>query len=692
MASLLPLVTVAGDRYSIDERAAAWLSGFDELAVAACAGRYRTGKSYLLNRLGNFPAGRGFGVGDTVQACTRGIWLSTETLRGRDGRPIVLLDTEGIDALDAESDHDVRIFALAILLSSAFVYNSTSHLDEAALQTLSLMTRVSEALGDAADGRLYWVLRDFSLQLVDEDGQKISHAEYLERALAQAGASKCATREAIRSVFPNRHLVTLPRPGRGESAQNLEAKGAAGVNAKFERHLETFRAHLREHISPVRAAGVSLTGRAYVEYARALVARLNEGALPRIEDAWSLIARTQHAEGERTALAQLEAELAARETQPDDAWRAWARARAHALVHEPRRFVPPAPDLAAVEARLAQAAVEAARARGLVLDAAAIARERAAARCALYEASRFEDAAALAGAREDDPPSKVPREAVDGATLQLLVQDGLLERARGQAASEAAERLRLELEEARRALAEAAAREEELRRARRRAPCEEAGVQTDETEEGGEPAGSPPPSSDEEMRRAEEAEARASALEARALETRRAFDEAMEAMRAETVRRLEEGRAARDEAAAEAAACRERVAVLQAEGDKARALLRAAQEAQVEMHRQTLEDLRRRETDARASADAQRAAHEEALGRGEAAAAEARALKRRVDELLPDAQEAKRLRVEREMLREQCASAREAAEGLRRANLALENRAAVLEAAAKLDECRRAIG
>lgn len=52
-----------------------------------------------------------------------------------EGEPIkvIILDTEGLGALDEDSNHDVRIFSLAILLSSFFIYNSVGSIDENAL-------------------------------------------------------------------------------------------------------------------------------------------------------------------------------------------------------------------------------------------------------------------------------------------------------------------------------------------------------------------------------------------------------------------------------------------------------------------------------------------------------------------------------------------------------------------------------
>ena len=61
-------------------------------------------------------------------------------------KDVLLIDTEGIDALDANDTHDVRIFTLALLLSNSFLYNSVGAIDETAMQTLSLMTRVTDSV------------------------------------------------------------------------------------------------------------------------------------------------------------------------------------------------------------------------------------------------------------------------------------------------------------------------------------------------------------------------------------------------------------------------------------------------------------------------------------------------------------------------------------------------------------------
>lgn len=79
----------------------------------------------------------GFGVGPTVNPCTKGLWIWGKPLLGQtvDGENIniLVIDSEGIGALDEDSTHDSRIFALAVLLSSCFIYNSVGSIDETAI-------------------------------------------------------------------------------------------------------------------------------------------------------------------------------------------------------------------------------------------------------------------------------------------------------------------------------------------------------------------------------------------------------------------------------------------------------------------------------------------------------------------------------------------------------------------------------
>ena len=72
--------------------------------------------------------------------------LTLPSRRNDKGRPcsILIIDSEGIGALDESTDHDTHIFSLAILLSSCFLYNSIGAIDENALSNLSLVVNISK--------------------------------------------------------------------------------------------------------------------------------------------------------------------------------------------------------------------------------------------------------------------------------------------------------------------------------------------------------------------------------------------------------------------------------------------------------------------------------------------------------------------------------------------------------------------
>jgi hypothetical protein len=79
----------------------------EPVGVISVAGKYRTGKSFLLNRVIINKHNEGFGVGPTINPCTKGLWLWSKTLESnkQDGKPplkILLIDSEGIGAFDED--------------------------------------------------------------------------------------------------------------------------------------------------------------------------------------------------------------------------------------------------------------------------------------------------------------------------------------------------------------------------------------------------------------------------------------------------------------------------------------------------------------------------------------------------------------------------------------------------------------
>ena len=81
--------------------------GSSRVGVIAVAGKYRTGKSFLLNRiLLEQTQNRGFGVGPTINPCTKGLWVWSNAIELTDvkGTPYkcLIVDSEGIGAFNED--------------------------------------------------------------------------------------------------------------------------------------------------------------------------------------------------------------------------------------------------------------------------------------------------------------------------------------------------------------------------------------------------------------------------------------------------------------------------------------------------------------------------------------------------------------------------------------------------------------
>ena len=91
-----------------------------QIGIVSLVGKYRTGKSFLLNRvLIEKKNLKGFEVAPTIKPCTKGIWLWSSPLMISNKSspncfPAFLIDTEGLGAYDEEINHDSKIFLISI--------------------------------------------------------------------------------------------------------------------------------------------------------------------------------------------------------------------------------------------------------------------------------------------------------------------------------------------------------------------------------------------------------------------------------------------------------------------------------------------------------------------------------------------------------------------------------------------------
>ena len=234
-----------------------------------------------------------------------------------EGDPInvIILDTEGLGALDEDSNHDVRIFSLAILLSSFFIYNSVGSIDENALQNLSLVINLtkhiqikSAGLQEDIDPEEYakyfpsfmWVVRDFTLQLVDQEGESMSAKEYLEKALqTQKGFSdsveqKNRIRRLLKSFFHERDCVTMIRPlTNEEKLQNLINIPMDELRSEFVEQVLNVRRKVLQRVKPKKINGKPLNGMMFWNLMTSYVEAINKGAIPSIESSWAYICKNE---------------------------------------------------------------------------------------------------------------------------------------------------------------------------------------------------------------------------------------------------------------------------------------------------------------------------------------------------------------------------------------------------------------
>ena len=252
------------------------------VTVICVVGPYRTGKSYLLNRIMNNK--KGFPLGANVEAETKGIWLWMGDFFGDPKRALILLDTEGLDdPIKGDPSHDMNLFALSLLLSSLFVYNTMGTVDAKSIQGLHYAAEIGDIIQeDANEGSprcgqdfaqhfpdFVWAVRDHFLELKIK-GQSVTPTEYLEHCLKlKSGTGKLISdynsiREALRAFFPRRKCCVFPRPVSDNSQlQRLDQLRESDLERGF---LEATAVFLKEvkNAKPKNIKGSTVKGRTFV--------------------------------------------------------------------------------------------------------------------------------------------------------------------------------------------------------------------------------------------------------------------------------------------------------------------------------------------------------------------------------------------------------------------------------------------
>lgn len=310
----IPFITLAaGGKFELAPEAHTFLSNLHSrrIGIISMAGKYRTGKSYFINKVllggGSNKFKNGFAVGHSVNACTKGLLLWNRVIKASDfggeaNLDLLVVDTEGFDATDESANHNTRIFLFAVLLSSLFIYNSKLTIDERAIESLEMVIKLAQNLkfkesGDeSADDiartfpAFIWVVRDFALEKKNEKGENISEKQYLEKALEESkgisdqAITKNRIRKAIKKFFPRRDCMTFSRPAeKEEDLRNLDLLPDSELRDKFLTEIRKARESIFKNVKSKLFNGNEVSGPVFYELAQALVQIINSGQVPNIE-------------------------------------------------------------------------------------------------------------------------------------------------------------------------------------------------------------------------------------------------------------------------------------------------------------------------------------------------------------------------------------------------------------------------
>jgi len=297
--------------FQINEEALDFLRSIkEEIIIVSVIGKARTGKSYLMNLLLDLIGkGKGFQVASTLQSCTKGIWLWGTPKNSLNGNAkIIFLDSEGTSSIDKSTKtYDSRIFALVVLISSLFLYNTYSNIDEHGINELSLAAHLSNAITTNSNinkddiltelsPKFIWIIRDFTLEKIHpETGEEISSKEYLELCLKNKRCGKGANdnnviRQNIIKFFPERDCVTLIRPVDSEDdLKKLNTIPYNNLKPEFKMEFKILKDKIFKEALPKKLNGKKLTGPALATLIEEFVKVINSGKIPNINNTWDSI-------------------------------------------------------------------------------------------------------------------------------------------------------------------------------------------------------------------------------------------------------------------------------------------------------------------------------------------------------------------------------------------------------------------
>ena len=196
---------------------------------------------------------------------------------------------------------------MPLILSSYLIYNSVGHITEEAIRSLGIVVGFARQLQEKDSECwslpfFHWIIRDFTLELMDNCGYPITESQYLENSLEEQKGltetieNKNKVRRRFKQFFKQRTCSTLIRP---YNENPLE------IREEFQQQSGHVKAKILSTIEPKQIKGVKLTPMLFLQLVETLLVDVNSGSGLNLENSW----RSVYFAHERELLGRLEYKL-----------------------------------------------------------------------------------------------------------------------------------------------------------------------------------------------------------------------------------------------------------------------------------------------------------------------------------------------------------------------------------------------
>ncbi|EGG23654.1 guanylate binding protein 1 [Cavenderia fasciculata] len=297
------------------------------LAIVSVIGPYRSGKSYILNRMMSKKLSRGFALGHTMESCTLGVWMWGAPFKHPIIHPdgteeevtVILLDTEGLGSTSKSTtvECDNQILSLSMLLSSNVVYNSVSVPTSSDFDKLYFITKLSQSIvvrkGENRNteqdleqfchffpSHFSWVFRDChltpTLNGIDECSMTTFMLEKsfkLEAETPDAPDLKSIVhrngiRKFLLTVFKSFMAFTISHPGHEALRYNIEDIENPFTSQKFHTDVANFISSFKNvlQIKKGQSPGSRVNGKQLISQIEIYLEDIKNGKSINVESTW----------------------------------------------------------------------------------------------------------------------------------------------------------------------------------------------------------------------------------------------------------------------------------------------------------------------------------------------------------------------------------------------------------------------